>query len=93
MTFTLGQGQMIEDFDQGVVGLGAGEERTFDAVFPEDYRAEELQGKTVQFTVKVLKSTSASLELDDDFYAKFGIEEGGEVLMRKYATICSASLN
>ena len=26
MAFTLGQGQMIEDFDQGVVGLGAGEE-------------------------------------------------------------------
>jgi trigger factor len=46
MSFTIGQGQMIEDFDKGVIGLGAGEERTFDAVFPEDYRAEELQGKT-----------------------------------------------
>jgi trigger factor len=34
MTFTIGQGQMIEDFDKGVVGLGAGEESTFDAVFP-----------------------------------------------------------
>ena len=84
MTFTLGLGQMIEDFDQGVVGLGAGEERTFDAVFPEDYRAEELQGKTVQFTVKVIEVNERKLpELDDEFYAKFGIEEGGEAAFRE----------
>ena len=84
MTFTLGQGQMIEDFDQGVVGLGAGEERTFDAVFPEDYRAEELQGKTVQFTVKVIEVNERKLpELDDEFYAKFGIEEGGDAAFRE----------
>ncbi|HBK18164.1 MAG TPA: trigger factor, partial [Gammaproteobacteria bacterium] len=54
MAFTLGQGQMIEDFEAGVIGLGAGEKKTFDATFPEDYRAEEMQGKTVQFTVAVL---------------------------------------
>jgi trigger factor len=84
MAFTLGQGQMIEDFDQGVVGLGAGEEKTFDAVFPEDYRAEELQGKTVPFTVKVIEVNERKLpDLDDEFYAKFGIEEGGEAAFRE----------
>ena len=84
MAFTLGQGQMIEDFDQGVVGLGAGEEKTFDALFPEDYRAEELQGKTVQFTVKVIEVNERKLpDLDDEFYAKFGIEEGGEAAFRE----------
>lgn len=84
MSFTIGQGQMIEDFDKGVVGLGAGEERTFDAVFPEDYRAEELQGKTVQFTVKVIEVTEKQLpELNDEFFQKFGIEEGGEDAFRK----------
>ena len=83
MAFTLGQGQMIEDFDQGVLGLGAGEEKTFDAVFPEDYRAEELQGKTVQFAVKVLEVNERKLpELDDEFFTKFGIEEGGESAFR-----------
>jgi trigger factor len=60
---------MIEDFDQGVLGLGAGEEKTFDAVFPEDYRAEELQGKTVQFAVKVIEVNERKLpELDDEFF-------------------------
>ena len=79
MTFTIGQGQMIEDFDKGVVGLGAGEESTFDAVFPDDYRAEELQGKTVQFSVKVAEVNERQLpELDEAFFQKFGIEEGGE---------------
>lgn len=79
MTFTIGQGQMIEDFDKGVVGLGAGEESTFDAVFPDDYRAEELQGKTVQFSVKVTQVNERQLpELDEEFFKKFGVEEGGE---------------
>ncbi len=79
MTFTIGQGQMIEDFDKGVVGLGAGEEATFDAVFPDDYRAEELQGKTVQFSVKVAEVNERQLpELNEEFFQKFGIEEGGE---------------
>ena len=79
MTFTIGQGQMIEDFDKGVVGLGAGEESTFDAVFPDDYRAEELQGKTVQFSVKVAEVNERQLpELNEEFFQKFGIEEGGE---------------
>ena len=79
MTFTIGQGQMIEDFDKGVIGLGAGEESTFDAVFPDDYRAEELQGKTVQFSVKVTEVNERQLpELDEAFFQKFGIEEGGE---------------
>lgn len=84
MSFTIGQGQMIEDFDKGVIGLGAGEESTFDAVFPDDYRAEELQGKTVQFSVKVVEVTERQLpELDDEFFQKFGIEEGGEEAFRE----------
>ena len=43
--FRLGSGQMIEDFDQGVQGASAGETVQFDATFPDDYRAEDLQGK------------------------------------------------
>ena len=83
MTFTIGSGQMIEDFDKGVVGLGAGEESTFDAVFPDDYRAEELQGKTVQFSVKVAEVNERQLpELNEEFFQKFGIEEGGDEAFR-----------
>ncbi len=81
--FVIGAGQMIEDFDVGVRGLKAGEETTFDATFPEDYQAENLKGKTVQFTVRV-KEVNASVlpELDDDFFQEFGVEEGGESAFR-----------
>ncbi len=81
--FRVGQGQMIEDFDKGVQGAKAGETVTFDATFPEDYRAAELQGKTVQFAVTVKAVKEAKLpELDDEFFKGFGVEEGGEEAFR-----------
>lgn len=81
--FRVGQGQMIEDFDKGVQGAMAGETVTFDATFPEDYRAEELKGKTVQFSVTVKAVKEAKLpDLDDEFFKGFGVEEGGEEAFR-----------
>lgn len=81
--FTVGQGQMIEDFDKGVRGAAPGETVEFDATFPEDYRAEELKGQTVQFSVTVKEVSEAKLpELDDEFFKGFGVEEGGEEAFR-----------
>ncbi|MEZ5550437.1 MAG: trigger factor [Pseudomonadales bacterium] len=83
VTFEVGAGQMIEDFDQGVRGVAEGEEAEFTATFPEDYQAENLRGKTATFTVKVKKVESAVLpELDDEFFKAFGISEGGESAFR-----------
>jgi len=77
-TFVVGAGQMIEDFDQGVRGMRAGEKGEFDATFPEDYRAEHLAGKTVTFSVEIKSVTEPELpELDDEFFQSFGLEEGG----------------
>ncbi len=82
-TFKVGEGQMIEDFDQAVIGMSAQEEKTFDATFPEDYRAEELQNKTLQFSVTVKEVTEAvAPELDEAFFEKFGVTEGGEESFR-----------
>ena len=79
MSFVVGQGQMIEDFDQAVVGMAIEETKTFDATFPDDYRAEELQGETVQFTVTVKEVKEAQVpELNEDFYKDFGVEDGSE---------------
>ncbi|MDP6377236.1 MAG: trigger factor [Pseudomonadales bacterium] len=76
--FSVGQGQMIEDFDEGVMGLSAGESREIDATFPDDYQAENLAGKTVQFALTVKKVAEELLpELDDAFFAQHGVEEGG----------------
>jgi len=83
-TFKVGEGQMIEDFDQAILGMSAGEEKSFDATFPEDYRAEELQSKTVQFSATVHEvSEAVAPELNDEFFEKFGVTEGGEASFRE----------
>ena len=83
MQFEVGKGQMIEDFDQGVRGVPLGETTTFDAVFPDDYSSEELQGKTAQFTITVKEVKAPTVpELDDEFFEGFGVTEGGEEAFR-----------
>ena len=83
-TFKVGEGQMIEDFDQAILGMAAGEQKSFDATFPEDYRAEELQNKTVQFSATVHEvSEAVAPELNDEFFEKFGVTEGGEASFRE----------
>lgn len=83
-TLKVGEGQMIEDFDQAILGMAAGEEKSFDATFPEDYRAEELQNKTLQFLVTVHEVSEAVVpELNDEFFEKFGVTEGGEASFRE----------
>jgi len=54
----LGSGKMIPGFEDGIVGMSAGEEKTIDVTFPEDYGSEELQGAAAQFkiTLKEVKS-------------------------------------
>jgi trigger factor len=78
VTFVVGQGQMIEDFEEGVLDLAPGDSTGFDATFPDDYQAENLQGKTVHFEVTVNEVGGPRVpELDDEFFVAFGVSEGG----------------
>ena len=80
----LGSGRMIPGFEDGIVGLNAGEEKTLQLSFPEDYHSEELKGAAVEFKVtlnSVLELVPA--ELDEDLFAKYGVEEGGQEQFRK----------
>nr|NIS41848.1 trigger factor [Desulfuromonadales bacterium] len=45
----LGQGQMLPDFEKGLTGIKAGDEKTFKVKFPKDYHAEDLKGQKVEF--------------------------------------------
>ena len=66
----LGSGQLIEGFEEQLVGAGAGEEREVAVTFPADYQAEQLAGKDAVFKVKVKEVREKVLpELDDDFAA------------------------
>ena len=74
----LGSGRMIPGFEEGLVGAKAGDTLTLNVTFPEDYQNLELAGKAAEFEV-VVHSVAAPVlpELDDEFFAKFGVEDGG----------------
>ncbi len=80
----LGQAQMIKGFEEGLIGVKAGDELSLNLKFPEDYHYTDVAGKEVQFDIKVIAVKEASLpELNDEFLAKFGITEGGEEAFRQ----------
>lgn len=63
----LGSGTFIPGFEDGVVGMKAGEEKELNITFPEDY-TPDLAGKPVVFKVKVQEvKEPAKPELDDEF--------------------------
>jgi trigger factor len=74
----LGEGRMIPGFEDQIKGIKAGEEKTIEVTFPEDYHAENLKGKEAQFVVTAKKVEARDLpELNDEFVALFGVKEGG----------------
>ncbi len=80
---TLGMGQMIDGFEEGIKGAKAGDTVNLDLKFPEDYHYKDVAGKDVQFAITVSAVKEAALpELNDEFYTKFGISEGGEEAFR-----------
>jgi len=71
----LGAGQFIPGFEEHLVGLKAGDAKTFDVKFPDDYRAANLAGKDATFAVTV-KAVDAPgvVTIDDEFAKTFGLE-------------------
>lgn len=80
----LGSGQMIPGFEDAIVGMSKGETKTVQLSFPEDYHEESLKGAPVEFDITVNEVTEKQLpELDDAFFAKFGVTDGGEETFRE----------
>ncbi len=69
----IGSNTFIPGFEPHLVGLKAGDEKTFNVTFPADYGVSALQKKKVEFTVTVTKVQAVVLpKLDDEFAAKVG---------------------
>ena len=80
----LGSNSMIPGFEDGLVGVSAGDETVLKLKFPKDYHAEEVKGKSVSFAVKVNSVSAKTLPaLDDDFFKLYGVETGGEEKFRE----------
>ncbi|MDN7123283.1 trigger factor [Pseudidiomarina terrestris] len=74
----LGQGRMIPGFEDDIIGMKAGEEKTIEVTFPDDYHAENLKGKKAEFDIVAKKVEEQELpELNDEFVAMFGVTDGG----------------
>lgn len=72
---TLGRGGFIPGFEEGLTGLKAGDEKTIDAEFPDDYPAEVVKGKTAQFDITCVKVLApGDIVLDDGLAQKYGME-------------------
>jgi trigger factor len=74
---SLGEGQMLKEFEDAVRGMKAGESKTFPLAFPADYHGKDVAGKQADFMVTVKKIEAAHLpEVDDALAASLGIAEG-----------------
>ena len=74
--FVIGEGQMLEQFDQAVRGMKVGESKTFPLQFPADYQGQDVAGKEADFLVTVKKIEQQHLpEVDDALAKQLGIKE------------------
>jgi trigger factor len=80
----LGSGRMINGFEDSIVGMKPEDEKTLELSFPDDYHNEDLKGAAVEFKVtlnKILELVPA--KIDEELFAKYGVEEGGEERFRE----------
>ncbi|KHK93027.1 trigger factor [Novosphingobium malaysiense] len=71
----IGSGRLIPGFEEQLVGMKAGDERTITVTFPEDYPADNLKGKEVTFDIVVHEiKAPAESKIDDDFAKELGLE-------------------
>lgn len=73
----IGSGVMLPGFEDGLIGAKAGEERTLNLKFPDDFSVKERAGKAVDFVVEIKQVFEADMpKLDETFVKNLGIKTG-----------------
>jgi trigger factor len=81
--FPVGEGRMLKEFDAAALGMSAGETKSFELKFPDDYHGKDVAGKTASFRVTVKKVEEPQLpEINADFAKSLGIGDGDVQKMR-----------
>ncbi|MEM1402329.1 MAG: trigger factor [Pseudomonadota bacterium] len=79
----LGSGRMIAGFEDGIVGMSAGDKKTLELTFPEDYHEESLAGAAVEFAITLHKVEEMALaELNKELFEAYGVEGEDEAEFR-----------
>ena len=75
MSVELGSGRLIPGFEDQLVGVKAGEQRTLNVTFPEDYNVDTFKGRAAVFETKVTEvQQPREAKADDDFAKAMGLE-------------------
>lgn len=83
-SLVLGSERMIPGFEDGIIGKKAGDEFTLPLTFPAEYQNEELAGAEVEFAITLNKVSEKALpEVNEEFFASFGVSEGGMEAFRE----------
>ena len=71
----IGSKQFIPGFEEQLIGVSAGDEKTVELTFPEDYGAAHLAGKAASFDVTIKEVAAAKgTAIDDEMAKKLGVE-------------------
>jgi trigger factor len=82
-TVILGEGRLLPDFEKQLLDMKAGDAKTFELRFPDDYHGKEVAGKTAVFEVTVSEVAAPRLpELDAEFAKALGIPDGDLAKLR-----------
>lgn len=69
----IGDGHMLEDFEKNLIGMKAGEEKTFKLKFPKDYSSKNLANRETEIDVKVNAVYELTLpEINEEFLKTLG---------------------
>ncbi|GAA0673992.1 trigger factor [Sphingomonas insulae] len=75
MGVELGSGRLIPGFEDQLVGVKTGEEKTLNVTFPEDYGAKDLAGQPATFDITVKKiQVAGESAIDEDLAKNLGLE-------------------
>ncbi len=72
----IGSQRFIPGFEEQLAGLKAGDTKTIEVTFPEDYPAADLKGKKAEFDVTVHNvQVEGESKIDDDFAKSLGLQD------------------
>ena len=83
MDVDLEHGRMIPGFIEGVIGMKAGDSKTVDCQFPEDYPKEDARGRKAAFEIELKDLKTRELPELDDAFAKQASEQETLADLRK----------
>jgi trigger factor len=79
----LGEGRLLPDFESQLQGMKAGDSKSFELKFPDDYHGKDVAGKAATFEVSVSEVAAPKLpEVDAEFAQTLGVADGDIAKMR-----------